>query len=146
MLLDEIKISGAVQLVLKDEFGNVKEDRTIKNLVVTTGRNYIASRIKDATATVMSHFAVGTSSTTPALGDITLGTESGRVALSATTVSTNVVTYTATVPAGTATAALVEAGIFNASSAGDMLCRTTFAVINKGANDSLTATWTLTVS
>ena len=32
MLLDEIKISGAVRLVLKDEHGNVKEDRTIKKI------------------------------------------------------------------------------------------------------------------
>ena len=27
-----------------------------------------------------------------------------------------------------------------------VLCRTTFAVVNKGANDSITITWTVTVS
>lgn len=145
-MLDEIKVTGAVRFVLTDEHGNVKEDREIKNLVVTTGRNFIASRIKDATATTMTHFAVGTSSTTPVLADTTLGAEIGRVTLSSTTNTNNTVVYTATVAAGTATGALVEAGLFNAASAGTMLCRTTFAVINKGTNDSLTATWTITIS
>jgi hypothetical protein len=54
--------------------------------------------------------------------------------------------YVASFPAGTGTGAIVEAGLFNASSGGDMLCRTTFAVVNKGANDSITITWTVTVS
>jgi hypothetical protein len=27
-----------------------------------------------------------------------------------------------------------------------MLCRTVFAVINKGANDTMTITWTITIS
>jgi hypothetical protein len=41
---------------------------------------------------------------------------------------------------------VVEAAIFNAASAGTMLCRTTFAVVNKGANDGMSITWTITVS
>ena len=75
----------------------------------------------------------------------------GRVALDSTTIVTTSVTndsiqYVATFPAGTATAGLQEAGIFNASSAGTMLCRTVFAVINKGALDTLTITWKITVA
>jgi len=149
MLTDNIKAKGTLTLVLTDEFGNshVQEE---KNLVVTTGLAYIASRMKDATATAMSHMAVGTSSTAAAAGNTTL-TESGRVALDSTTIVTTSVTndsiqYVATFPAGTATAGLQEAGIFNASSAGTMLCRTVFAVINKGALDTLTITWKITVA
>ena len=48
--------------------------------------------------------------------------------------------------AGEGTGALTEAGIFNASSSGTMLCRTEFSVVNKGASDSMTITWTVTVS
>ena len=44
------------------------------------------------------------------------------------------------------TGAITEAGIFNASSSGTMLCRTVFSVVNKGASDSMTITWTVTVS
>jgi hypothetical protein len=56
------------------------------------------------------------------------------------------VTYVATFPAGTGTGAVTEAGIFNASSSGTMLCRTVFPVVNKQSGDSMTITWTVTVS
>ena len=48
--------------------------------------------------------------------------------------------------AGVGTGALTEAGIFNASSGGTMLCRTEFDVVNKGSADTMTITWTVTVS
>ena len=120
--------------------------REVPNLVVTAGKGYVASRMKDATATAMSHMAVGTGSTAAAAGDTALGSESGRVALTSTTVSTNTVTYVATFPAGTATAALTEAGILNASSSGTMLCRTVFATVNKGSADQMSVTWQIVAS
>jgi hypothetical protein len=140
-----IKVTGNLSVVLMDSKGIVKETRTIPNLVVTVGKNFIASRMKDATATAMSNMAVGTNNTSPSAGDTTLGTELARVALTSTTVSTNNVAYVASYPAGTGTGALVEAGLFNAGTAGTMLARTTYAVINKDASDSLTITWTVTV-
>jgi len=118
----------------------------IPNLVVTTGKGYVASRMKDATATAMSHMAVGTGSTAAAAGDTTLGTEAARVALTSTTVSTNTVTYVATFPAGTGTASLTESGILNGSSGGTLLCRTVFATVSKGSSDVMTITWVITAS
>jgi hypothetical protein len=56
------------------------------------------------------------------------------------------VQYVATFSAGTGTGAITEAGIFNASSAGTLLCRTVFSVINKGALDTLVITWKVTVA
>jgi hypothetical protein len=61
-------------------------------------------------------------------------------------VSTNTVTYVSTFAAGNATGTLVEAGLFNASVAGTMLARTTFTAIPKGAGDTLTITWVLTIA
>jgi hypothetical protein len=90
--------------------------------------------------------AVGSSSTAPANGDTALGGELGRVALTSSTASGAIATYIATFPAGTGTGAVVEAGIFNASSSGTMLCRTTFSVVNKGADDAMSITWAITVS
>lgn len=141
MLNDGLKLKGHVSIKVNGEV--VQE---IPNLVVTTGKNYVASRIKDATATAMSHMAIGTSSTTPAAANTTLGAEAGRVTLTSTTVTNNQIAYVATFGAGTGTGAIVEAGLFNASSGGTLLCRTTFSTVNKGASDSMTITWTVTVS
>ena len=147
MIANELlKATGQVSIQVLDSNGKLKEKLEIPNLVVQVGRNFIASRMKDATATVMSHMAVGEDNTSPATGDTALGSEAGRVALDSTAVSNNVVTYTATFPAGTGTGALEEAGLFNASSAGTMLCRTTFAVVNKAAADSMVITWAITIS
>ena len=146
MLQDTIKMTGDLKIVLTDENGQIKHEQEVKNLVVTVGKNFIASRIKDATATAMSHMAIGSGTTAAAAGDTTLGTELGRVALTSTTVTTNNVAYVATFPAGTGTGAVTEAGLFNASSGGTMLCRTVFSVINKGAADTLGITWTVTVN
>lgn len=148
MVNEKLKVTGDVSFVLRDETGKVIQTKEVHNLVVTTGLNYIASRMKDATATAMTHMAVGTGSTAAALGDTTLGAEVGssRTTLTSTTVSTNTIQYACTFGAGVGTGALTEAGVFNAASLGTMLCRTVFSAINKAAGDSLTITWTITVS
>ena len=143
---DTLKATGELEIVVRDEAGKIKETIKAKNLVVTVGKNYIASRMTSGATTVMSHMAIGTSTSTPAVANTTLGTEAGRVALASFTASGNAVTSTATFPAGTGTGAITEAGIFNASSAGTMLCRTTFPVVNKAAGDSIAVTWVVTVS
>ena len=131
---------------VKDKDGNVKDSRELKNLVVTAGLGYIASRMKEATATAMSHMAIGTDNTAAAAGDTTLGTEAARQALTSTTVSSNTVEYVASFAAGTGTGAITEAGVLNGASGGTLLCRTVFSVVNKGASDSMTITWTITIS
>jgi hypothetical protein len=143
---DTLKATGKLTVVQKNSFGEIVKEFEVPNLVVSTGKNYIASRMKDTTATAMTHMAIGTSTSTPAAGDTTLGTETGRVTLSNTVVSTNTVTYTATFPAGTGSGAITEAGILNASSSGTLLCRTTFPVVNKQVGDTIAITWVVTVS
>jgi len=148
MLNDNIKVTGELRITVTNPEGNIKQEVVVPNLVVTVGKNFIASRMKDATATAMTHMEVGTGTTAAAVGDTALQTPvaSSRVTLTSTTVTTNSVAYVATFPAGTGTGALTEAGIFNASSSGTMLCRTVFSVINKGAADTLGITWTVTVN
>ena len=141
MLSDDLQMKGHLTIALN---GETVFD--VPNLVVTTGKNLVASRIKDATTAAMSHMAIGTVSTAAVATDSALGGESARVALTSTTVTGNIVNYVASFPAGTGTGAITEAGLFNASTAGTMFCRTTFAVVNKGASDSMTITWSVTVS
>jgi len=143
MLKEKLKLTGKLSIAINNEV--VKE---VDNLVVSDGKDFVASRMKDTTDAAMSHMAIGTGSTAAASGDSALGSESARVALTSTTVSSNTITYVATFPANTpsSAAAITEAGLFNASSAGTMLCRTVFDVVNKGTADSMTITWSVTVS
>ena len=141
MIKDDFKLKGKLAIALN---GDVVQE--VDNLVVTAGKGYVASRMKDATATAMSHMAIGSGSTAAAASDTALGSELGRVSLTSTTVSSAVVTYVATFAAGTGTGAVTEAALLNASSGGTMLCRTVFSVVNKGSADSMTITWTVTVS
>jgi hypothetical protein len=143
---DTIEMKGNLTITLFDEQGNVKDERAIKNLVVSAGKTFIASRMVGTSQAIMTHMAIGTGTTTPAVAQTTLTTEAGRVTLASSSSSSNAVTYTATFPAGTGTGAITEAGIFNAASAGTLLCRTTFPVVNKAAGDSIAVTWVVTVS
>lgn len=141
MLNSELKLTGHVSIAINDEV--VQE---IPNLVVTSGKGYVASRMKDTSETAMSHMAVGTSNTAAAAGQTALLNEIGRTATSSITVTNNQIVYVASFGAGSGTGALTEAGIFNASSGGTMLCRTVFAVVNKQSTDGMTITWTITAS
>ena len=145
MIQETVKATGALQIKLYGPDGKLKQEQNVKNLVVTSGKGYIAGRMV-GTPTAMSHMAIGSGTVDPAVGDTTLGTELGRVSLTSSAAVGAVVTYVASFGAGTGTGAVTEAGIFNASSGGTMLCRTEFAVVNKGADDSLSITWTVTVS
>lgn len=156
-----IEVGGSLSIVVTDTIENkIKQELYIPNLVVTTGKTFIASRIVGTSSAIMSHMGVGTDSTTEVVGNTTLGAEltvgggyTGytRASLTTATNSANVVTYVATFAANNPSApgggaVLREAGIFNASTAGTMLCRTTFPIVTKLPADALTITWTVTIS
>jgi hypothetical protein len=145
-LNDTFTPTGELEIVLRDRHGNIKETIKAKNLVVSAGKTYLASRAVGTSSTIMSHMAIGTSTSTPQAADTSLGTEAGRVTLASSSNSANAITYTATFPAGTGTGAITEAAVLNASSSGTMLCRTTFPVVNKAAGDSIAVTWVVTIS
>lgn len=145
MIQETVKATGELNIKLFGPDGQLKSEKTVPNLVVTVGKTFIAARMV-GTPTAMSHMAIGSGTVDPAVGDTTLGTELARVALTSSTSALAVVTYVASFGQGVGTGAVTEAGIFNASSAGTMLCRTEFAVVNKGATDSMSITWTVTVS
>lgn len=149
MIEEQIKITGHVDIVVTDKDGNIKDEVSVKNLVVTTGKTFIAASMLKTTTNspvAMSHMAIGAGTGSAAAGDTALGSQLGIVSLATATSSGAVVTYTASFPAGTGTGAVTEAGIFNNSSAGTMLCRTVFSVVNKGSDDAMSITWTITVS
>ena len=146
MFTESVSLKGNLEVILLDQNGNQKDYRKIENVVVAVGKQIIAARLVGNTIAIPSHMAVGTDSTAAATGQTALGGELGRVVLDSTTRVSNVLTYVATFPAGTGTGALAEAAILNAASTGNMLCRTTFSVVNKAIGDSIVITWNVTVA
>ena len=77
-----------------------------------------------------------------------LGVEAARVAFTSKLRSGAIVTMVGDFPAGTGTGAITEAGCFDVVTANtvNMHLSSSFAAINKLAADSLSITWTLTIS
>ncbi len=142
MLNDNLALRGALT-VRK----NGKVIHQIDNLIVTTGKNLVAASLGGG-ATTITHMAIGTGTTAAAITDTTLETELDRNALtnSGGTVSGNTIQFDCTWAAGDGTGALSEAGLFSAASGGIMLARKTFAVVNKSSLDTVSISWTVTVS
>lgn len=146
---ERISIKGVIHGVLRDEFGNIKEEKSFKN---TTKNPALYALVDQMLATPgyvgytakPGWMAVGTGSPAATL----LGAEIARVALnSPKTVSGAVLTMVGVFGAGTGTGTLTEAGVFDVVTANTayMHCCGTIA-FTKGASDSLTLTWTWTIS
>lgn len=138
---DIINLVGEVE-VLRN--GKVVLEK--KNLIVQAGKNFLASAIINSSSSPFVAMAIGEGTTAANTTDTALETEVARLAFTSSSVSTNVVTLSTTFPAGTGTGAITEAGILNnASSGGTMLSHVVFSAVNKGALDTLTINWTVTV-
>lgn len=150
------KAFGSLRIVVTDPSGNIKHDVEVPNTVVNGGKAFIAQSMLKTTTNqpvAMTHIGFGTGTTAAAVGQTTLVTEVGtRAQVTATNVTVtntnDAVQYVATF--GTSNpatlSAITEAGVFNASTAGTMLCRTTFSPINKDVNDSMTITWKVQIT
>lgn len=147
-IIDQIKANDSkleytLTAVLRDSQGAIKQIEQIHNTVTTAGKNMIADRLlASPTLGVPTHMAIGTGTG----GTTTLTTELDRNALSSKTRSNAVVTMVGDWAAGDGTGAITEAGVFDASSSGNMHLYSSFSVINKAAGDTLQITWTLTIS
>jgi hypothetical protein len=155
-----LRMKGKVDIVLYDESGAIKDERHLDNLIVNTGVEGVASRIAphDGTvnpATPYNYIALGTSNTaadpaqTALVSELPSGPGYSRVqdaVAQYSTISGNKLILSVTFLPGQGTGTLRESGIFNASTGGDMLARQTFADISKAAGDTLTVTWTITLT
>jgi hypothetical protein len=146
-----MSLRGDVHFFLRNEAtGEVICDEWRRNLIVTVGKNHVADQLADQGEATMSHMAIGTGTTSAVVTDTALETELDRNALTSKTQGSggneNKVTYVGDWAPGDGTGAITEAAVFNSPSAGTMLSRIVFDVRNKGASDSLTITWILTIS
>lgn len=152
-------LKGNVDIMLYDQSGALKDERHIDNLIVDAGVQGVASRIAphDGSinpSTAYNYVALGTGSTAVAAGDIALaaelpaGANYGRLQDSTGqySESTKKLVLSVTFAPGQATGTLRESGIFNAATGGNMFARQTFTEITKGSDDTLTVTWTITLT
>jgi len=115
MLKDSIKLTGRLSIKKYDKEGKVNYEKEVPNLVVTSGKEFIAQRLCNNDFDFMSHMAVGDDASTAAVNQTALQNELARVAVSSATPSGVSATFNASFGAGVGTGALVEAGIFNAA-------------------------------
>ena len=115
MLKDSIKLTGRLSIKKYDKEGKVNYEKEVPNLVVTSGKEFIAQRLCNNDFDFMSHMAIGDDASTAAVNQTALQNELARVAVSSATPSGVSATFNATFGAGVGTGALVEAGIFNAA-------------------------------
>lgn len=143
MLNDKLSLTGALTI---SRNGEVVQE--INNLVVTTGKELVAQNLQGGTVAPVTHMGVGTGTTAAAAGDAALEAELDRNGLTTSGgVQTGAeVLFESTWLPGDGTGAITEAGLFTAAAGGIMLARTVFPVVNKGADDTISIAWTVTIS
>jgi len=142
--IDTVTPRGTIILRHLDKDGKVKEERTVKNLIVTVGRALQAYRLIGTTKAAVTHLALGTGIVAAAAANTLLGAETHRGAVTPTIVTTTNASDTAQFAATFVfddTFAITEAALLNADAVGDMLSRQVFAAINVVNLDALEVIW-----
>jgi hypothetical protein len=141
---DNVSMVGQLDIILTDAHNNIKHHTVVPNLVVATGKAFLAKLLAQESVDAMSHMALGEGTAAANAADTALQTETARIAIDSQTRTDASVTFVAVYGPGV-TGSFTEAGIFNDDAAGTMLCRTVYGVITKTDTDFLTINWTVTV-
>lgn len=144
-----------VTITARHADGTVFAERKVHNLVTNAGFDLISKAVSD-TATqpaACNWIAVTNTAITPGAGDTTLSGEIstnglGRSGAQGTFAHTNgQQTYTVTrVFTASGTQASQATGLFNASSTGTLCYEATYTQVTVNSGDTLTVTWTVTLS
>jgi len=140
MLKDSIKLTGRLSIKKYDKEGKVNYEKEVPNLVVTSGKEFIAKRIVSSQFELNPNYdpllldandestfkhlpstgpseigfmGIGDDASTPAVAQTALQNELSRVAVNSANASGGSVTFNASFGAGVGTGALTEAGLFN---------------------------------
>lgn len=154
MSQDTFKFTASVEVVIRDKDGNVKHRTVQHNLRTNAGANFWNAQLfGSASATAVAKWiAITTDAGAAAAGDTTLASEETTNGLArasstvnhtnnaTTTTISNTFTYT-----GGTSKVIAKAGLFDASSAGNLVLETLLnATGTVNANgDTITVTWTI---
>lgn len=149
---DGIRVRGDLEIVRWSKDGKLLDYRLLENIITDLGCAFIADQLSDGGKAALKYMAVGTKTQVPAggntklIGEVDRNILSGSAPSQLTGANDHKIQCKGTWAAGDATGALTEAGVLNAAADGTLFCYVTYAVINKGATDSLTITWTISVA
>jgi len=146
-LYSKLGIKGLFHAKLFGPDGELKEERIIHNTVTELMDAQVADQMADSTDAAIGFMAVGTGSGQTS-ASTSMATNLDRNALDSTTQGAagadNDVVYVCTWAAADGTGAITEAGVLRLDDDATLMLYADFAVINKGAADSLVITWTAT--
>ena len=143
-----IGVNGNIHIIWTDANGATWSQR-FDNLVVDGGLNLLRDRIAGTSSDYVTHFAVGTGTTSVTGTQIALGSEVFRDAItSAITTTSKAVRFEYYLPASYANGnTLSEIGLFTASTGGTLVARALLATpIVKSALVTATFQWTISLS
>jgi len=148
---EQYEIKGKVKWVLRDEFGNIKEEGEYENTVTALHDALVADRLAGGSDQLINWGHAGTGSGQTSSSTI-LASEfaESRTTLTSATQQAggddNDVKYTFTLGAGICTGNIEEIGIFTseAYNSGGLCCYNDTISLTKGASDTLTVEWTVT--
>lgn len=146
------KVTGHLALRLYGPDGRLLETREGANLVTNVGHAQLSAIVGGFTAVLPQYVALGTNNTAAAATDTALGAEittgggarklADTIAQTTGSVANDTLSLTA-VFSFTASFAIVEAGLLDAASAGNLFARRVFAAVNVVSGNVLNAVWTL---
>lgn len=150
-----VKVTGKCEVILSDADGKVVHEETYNNIITSAGKAAIAGLVGNTGGlTAFSYLAVGTSATTPVVGDTALGGEistnglgraSGTVTRQTTSYTNDTLKIAYTWTASGAST-VQEAGILNAASAGTLLSHLLIGPITTSNGFQLTLNYTVQFS
>ena len=140
-----IKVTGRITI---SEYRNGKLIPVYEknNLVVNVGLSHLADRMKDNTASVMSHIAIGTGSTPVTAADTALDTELFRRVAANITAGVNTYDMDMDVSEFEYNTTWREVAMFNNAAGGDMFNRTVIDYTKAGISVNVKVTITFTNS
>jgi hypothetical protein len=144
-------LRGTMHAVLRKADGRIfvsRKDNGIVNAGFDFISNSIGNRAASGATAAMGWIAIGTGTTAFSASQTALITELVRQAATyGHTAGTKSFQFSTTFAAGVGTGTIAEAGVFNLSTlGGTMLDRVVFAGISKAAGDTLTQTFTFTMT
>lgn len=147
-LKDKYPIKGKLHLLLTGVDGKVKDVREYENTITVLQDATVADRMAGGTDALIDYTGIGTTSGGKTTASVQLEAQVARVQNDSNTqgagADDNDVVHVSTFGAGVGTGAIVEAGLFTGAADTTLMAYQEFSVINKGAGDTLTVTWTVT--
>lgn len=145
---DSLTPKGHITIKLFGSDGELKEQREVRNVIVTVGKTYIADFLTGVppSSTFMPYVGLGSGTSSATAADTNLETPHPTRIQGALTSASNVWQNQASFGPGVNTGTISEAGLFTNGSGGTMFARQVFSAIPKSAGDTIQVTWQVTFS